>query len=58
MPVVMPFTMSELTDNQMLALQDILCFYKEFNNELYNYPPEDTIFTQAQRELFTLFDIQ
>ena len=54
----MPFTMSELTDNQMLALQDILCFYKEFNNELYNYPPEDTIFTQAQRELFTLFDIQ
>lgn len=50
--------MPELTDKQMLALQDMLCFYKEFQNELYNYPPEDTLFTKTQRELFEIFDIQ
>jgi hypothetical protein len=47
-----------LTEKQLTALQDILCFYKEFQNELYNYPPEDTLFTQTQRELFDIFDIK
>lgn len=52
-------TMEEiLTEKQMLALRDILYFYKEFELELYEYPPEDTLFTKTQRELFDIFDIK
>jgi hypothetical protein len=47
-----------LTEKQLTALQDILYFYKEFENEKYNYPSEDTLFTQTQRQLFDIFDIQ
>jgi len=47
-----------LTEKQLLALRDILSFYKEFELELYDYPPEDTLFTQTQRELFDIFDIE
>lgn len=46
-----------LTEKQLTALQDILYFYKEFENEKYNYPEPDTLFTQTQRELFHLLDI-
>jgi hypothetical protein len=66
MPAVMPFTMLEtvlkieevLTEKQLTALCDILYHYKEFQQELYSYPPEDTLFTKTQRELFDIFDIQ
>jgi hypothetical protein len=52
-------TMEEvLTEKQLLALRDILYFYKEFELELYDYPPEDTLFTKSQRELFDIFDIK
>lgn len=47
-----------LTEKQLLALQDILSFYKEFQNELYDYPEEDTLFTKTQLELFGIFDIK
>jgi len=47
-----------LTEKQLLALRDIMFFYKEFQQELYNYPDEDTLFTQTQRELFDIFDIK
>ena len=47
-----------LTEKQLIALQDILSFYKEFQQELYEYPPEDTLFTKTQRELFDIFDIK
>lgn len=47
-----------LTEKQLLALQDMMYFYKEFQMELYNYPEEDTLFTQSQRELFDIFDIK
>jgi hypothetical protein len=61
----MPFTMLDevlmieeaLTDKQLTTLHDILYHYKEFQEELYNYPEPDTLFTKTQRELFTLFDI-
>jgi len=54
-----------LTDKQLTTLRDILYHYlrdilyhyKEFQEELYDYPEPDTLFTQTQRELFTLFDI-
>ena len=47
-----------LSEKQLIALRDILYFYKEFELELYNYPPEDTLFTQTQRELFDIFDVK
>jgi hypothetical protein len=47
-----------LTDKQLLALRDILYHYKEFQLELYEYPSENTLFTQTQRELFDIFDIK
>ena len=64
----MPFTMPDLlekvlmieealTDKQLTALRDMLYHYKEFHEEIYDYPEPDTLFTQTQRELFTLLDI-
>lgn len=47
-----------LNEKQLTALRDILYFYKEFELELYEHPPEDTLFTKTQRELFDIFDIQ
>ena len=47
-----------LTEKQLTALRDIMYFYKEFELELYNYPPEDTLFPKTQRELFDIFDIK
>jgi hypothetical protein len=47
-----------LTEKQLTALRDIMYFYKEFELELYKYPPEDTLFTQTQRQLFDIFDIK
>jgi hypothetical protein len=46
-----------LNEKQLTALRDILYSYKEFQLELYDYPPEDTLFTKAQRELFEIFDV-
>jgi hypothetical protein len=46
-----------LSEKQLLALRDILYYYKESQLELYEYPPEDTLFTQTQFELFEIFDV-
>ena len=46
-----------LTEKQMTSLQDMLSHYKEFQEELYQYPDPDTLFTKTQTELFTIFDI-
>lgn len=46
-----------LTDKQLTALRDMLAHYKEFQEELYDYPEPDTLFTQTQTELFNIFDI-
>jgi len=46
-----------LTEKQMSSLRDMLSHYKEFQEELYEYPEPDTLFTKTQRELFTIFDI-
>ena len=61
LPAAMPFTMFDiqeaLTDKQLAALRDMLYHYKEFQEEIYDYPEPDTLFTKTQRELFTIFDI-
>lgn len=46
-----------LTEKQLLAVRDMIAQYKEFQEELYNYPEPDTLFTQSQREVFQLFDV-
>jgi len=46
-----------LTEKQMTSLRDMLSQYKEFQEELYEYPDPTTLFTKTQRELFTLFGI-
>jgi len=46
-----------LTEKQLTALRDMLQHYKEFQEELYKYPDPQTLFTQTQFELFSLFDI-
>ena len=46
-----------LNQKQLMALRDILSFYKEFQEELYDYPEPDTLFTSTQLELFEMFDI-
>lgn len=45
------------TEKQFKTLQDMLYSYKEFQEELYNYPAPETLFTQTQRELFEILDI-
>jgi hypothetical protein len=45
------------TDKQLTTLRDMVSHYKEFEEELYNYPEPDSLFTQTQRELFSLLDI-
>ncbi len=47
-----------LSEKQLLALRDILYYYKESQLELYEYPPEDTLFTKTQQELFDIFNIK
>jgi hypothetical protein len=47
-----------LNEKQLTALRDMLYHYKEFQMELYNYPEENTLFTQSQREIFDIFDIK
>ena len=47
-----------LTEPQIKALKNILEFYKDYQNELYEYPEPDTLFTKTQRELFNLFELE
>lgn len=45
------------TEKQLKSLQDMMQHYKEFQEELYNYPSPETLFTQTQRELFKMLEI-
>jgi len=47
-----------LTTQERKALVDMLQEYREHQEELYDYPDDpETLFTQAQRQLFTRFDV-
>lgn len=46
------------TEKEFKTLQEILLNYKEFQSELYDYPDEDTLFTNTQLNLFSAFDIE
>ena len=47
-----------LTSQERTALVNMLQEYREHQEELYNYPDNtDSLFTQAQRQLFTRFDV-
>jgi hypothetical protein len=47
-----------LSEKQLSSLTDMLQHYREFQEELYDYPPEHTTFTKSQLELFQIFDIR
>jgi len=47
-----------LTEKQLTALRDMLYVYKDLQNEVHNYPPEDTLFTKTQFEIFDIFNIK
>ena len=44
-------------EKEFKTLQDMILSYKEFQSELYDYPEENTLFTETQRKLFSAFDI-
>lgn len=46
-----------LTARQHYSLVEMVQFYRDFNEENYDYPPEENLFTAAQRELFQIFDV-
>jgi hypothetical protein len=53
-----PMELTEVfTEKEFKTLQDMILFYKEFQSELYDYPEENTLFTETQRKLFSAFDI-
>ena len=47
-----------LTSQERTALVNMLQEYREHQEELYNHPDNpDSLFTKAQRQLFTRFDV-
>ncbi len=47
-----------LTSQERTALINMLQEYREHQEELYNYPDNpENLFTKAQRQLFTRFDV-
>jgi len=53
-----PMELTEVcNEKEFKTLQDMILFYKEFQSELYDYPEENTLFTETQRKLFSAFDI-
>jgi hypothetical protein len=44
-----------LTQKEFDSIADMILFYKEFQEELYDYPSPETLFTETQRKLFTFF---
>lgn len=47
-----------LTSQERTALINMLQEYREHQEELYDYPDNpENLFTKAQRQLFTRFDI-
>jgi hypothetical protein len=44
-----------LTQKEFNTLADILLTYKQFEEELYDYPPIENLFTATQLRLFEYF---
>ena len=44
-----------LTQKEFDTLVDIISFYKQFEEELYDYPPIENLFTSTQLRLFDYF---
>ena len=45
-----------LTEKQFVELLDIVDVYRDLQNELYDNPPEDTLFTKTQLEMFSMME--
>lgn len=48
----------DFTEEERRAFVNMLQEYREHQEELYDYPDDpETLFTKAQRQLFTRFDV-
>ena len=47
----------DYTEQEYKTLQDMLQHYREFQEELYGYPDETTLFTATQLRLFRRFSV-
>jgi hypothetical protein len=48
----------ELTEKEFETLSNILYFYKDFEEELYEYPDPTTLFTKTIFKLFDIFEVE
>lgn len=46
-----------LTEEQYQTLADMVDFYRDFQNDLYDSPEAETLFTKTQRQLFEIFQL-
>ena len=44
-----------LTQKEFDTIANMILDYKNFQEELYNHPPIETLFTETQRNLFKVF---
>ena len=46
----------ELTEKQFVELINIVDTYRDLQNEIYDSPNPNTLFTESQREMFSLME--
>lgn len=49
--------MIEFTEKEFQTVSEILFFYKEFQENLYDYPEPETLFTATMLKLFDIFEV-
>ena len=46
------------TEKELTTIQNMMEFYKDFQQELYGYPEPENLFTETQRNLFKQFGVE
>lgn len=46
------------TEKEITTIQNMMEFYKDFQQELYGYPEPENLFTETQRNLFKQFGVE
>lgn len=50
--------MIEFNKKEFQTISEILLFYKEFQEDLYDYPDPKTLFTATMLKLFNTFEVK
>lgn len=50
--------MIEFNEKEFQTVSEILLFYKEFQENLYDYPEPETLFTATMLKLFDTFEVE